>query len=197
MMDYGALKQDLIYPLLDILKTRPFNWDAVEKASLETPHPYGIVRLAFKDSLGEVLKELAGHFKCLINQSLNQEDFSNFRTPEKIRRSVEITFQILEPYKGSLRHSINKTTMVHLVPIGYQYINDLWYRAGDQSTDYNFYTKRLLLSMVFVPTFLLWLKEETTLSCAMAFFDKRLAQVTKIPIIKKKVLQGIQNFLDF
>jgi ubiquinone biosynthesis protein COQ9 len=55
-------------------------------------------------------------------------------------------------------------------------VDGIWHAAGDQSSDFSWYTKRASLAAIMLPTLLFWLNDmdfdnETTL----AFFDRRLA----------------------
>ena len=55
-------------------------------------------------------------------------------------------------------------------------VDGIWHAAGDQSSDFSWYTKRASLAAIMLPTLLFWLNDmdfdnETTL----AFFDRRLS----------------------
>jgi len=52
----------------------------------------------------------------------------------------------------------------------------VWKIAGDNSTDYNYYTKRLLLSWVYLNTLTFWL-EESDNSLVDAFIERRINEV--------------------
>ena len=60
-------------------------------------------------------------------------------------------------------------------------VDGIWHAAGDQSSDFSWYTKRASLAAVMLPTLLFWLNDldfdnETTL----AFFDRRLQGLAAI-----------------
>jgi ubiquinone biosynthesis protein COQ9 len=57
----------------------------------------------------------------------------------------------------------------------------MWRAAGDASTDFNFYTKRMLLAGVLKATILFWL-DDATPGCAASweFLDRRIGEVLKI-----------------
>ena len=56
----------------------------------------------------------------------------------------------------------------------------MWRAAGDTSTDYNFYTKRAILSAVY-GALLAFLSDNSTDLAGEAFLDGRLADVAKLP----------------
>lgn len=64
----------------------------------------------------------------------------------------------------------------------YQTVNQIWYYAGDTSTDYNFYTKRGLLAWVYSATFFYWLQDNSQdFEKTWAFLDHRINEVLKLP----------------
>ena len=61
----------------------------------------------------------------------------------------------------------------------------MWYLAGDNSTDFNFYTKRLILSGVYTNAlFVFFLKE---IKHVEENIDKNLKRISKIPRIKERI----------
>lgn len=186
------IRLETIPILLEVLKNKSFGWGAVEEASQKIGYSYGLVRLSFKDNLSFVLTSLTNFMTSLVVDQIDLIDLTPFRTHEKIRKIIEVSFQVLAPYKPALRHLVNGPMMKRYLmtesKILYDIVNRIWYKAGDQSTDYNFYTKRLLLSVAYVPTFLFWLKEENTLETTMVFLDKKLQQVMKVGQLKHTIM---------
>ena len=76
----------------------------------------------------------------------------------------------------------------------------VWTAAGDTSTDYNRYTKRLLLIVVMKTTLSFWLNDHSP-ECAetWAFLDRRLDDVMKvgkgISVIKTVGISDIASFV--
>jgi ubiquinone biosynthesis protein COQ9 len=67
-------------------------------------------------------------------------------------------------------------------------VDGIWHAAGDQSSDFSWYTKRASLAAILAPTLLFWLHDmdfdnETTL----AFFDRRLAGLSAIGQARARV----------
>ena len=67
-------------------------------------------------------------------------------------------------------------------------VDGIWHAAGDQSSDFSWYTKRASLAAIMLPTLLFWLNDmdfdnETTL----AFLDRRLADLSSIGRTRARV----------
>ena len=79
-------------------------------------------------------------------------------------------------------------------------VDKIWYYAGDQSTDYNYYTKRLLLSAVYSSTLIYYLSDKSEQhQKTWEFLDKRIADVLKIGNFKNipQALNKIKNKIPF
>ena len=61
----------------------------------------------------------------------------------------------------------------------------MWYLAGDNSTDFNFYTKRLILSAVYTNALLVFFSKE--MKHVEENIDKNLKRISKIPRINERI----------
>ena len=68
----------------------------------------------------------------------------------------------------------------------YKTVNLMWYIAGDNSTDFNFYTKRMILSGVYSSVILHFISNDNLLETEKKL-DGNLLKVSKIPVIKEKI----------
>ena len=70
----------------------------------------------------------------------------------------------------------------------------MWYAAGDTSADFNYYTKRGLLTPVYTTTLLYWLNDDSEgFENTWGFLDRRIADVLKIPMYKAKLKEAISK----
>jgi ubiquinone biosynthesis protein COQ9 len=64
--------------------------------------------------------------------------------------------------------------------IGWRSADLMWRIAGDDSTDFNHYTKRLTLSALYAATLLAWLDDQSEgRTETSAFLDRRIADVMR------------------
>ena len=70
----------------------------------------------------------------------------------------------------------------------YRTVDAIWYAAGDNATDFNFYTKRALLAGVYSSTVLYWLNDKSA-GCAdsWSFLDRRIDEVMQVPKLLGRV----------
>ena len=68
------------------------------------------------------------------------------RTRDKIAKAVRIRLEELTPHKAAARATLKYLSLPQNLPLGssmlFRTVDEIWYFAGDRSTDYNYYTKR-------------------------------------------------------
>jgi len=73
-------------------------------------------------------------------------------------------------------------------------VDQMWFIAGDKSTDFNYYSKRLILATIYSSTVLYFLRSNFNYPKTVIFLDKQLIKVSKIPNLKKKVNNFSKTF---
>ena len=68
----------------------------------------------------------------------------------------------------------------------YNSVDQIWFIAGDSSTDFNFYTKRLILSIIYSRVMLFFFNNNNQEELEN-ILDESLQRVSKIPEIKSKL----------
>jgi ubiquinone biosynthesis protein COQ9 len=64
----------------------------------------------------------------------------------------------------------------------YRTVDAMWRAAGQQDTDFSFYTKRATLAAVYSATLLAWMADTSSdMEATEAFLDRRLRDVARIP----------------
>jgi ubiquinone biosynthesis protein COQ9 len=108
------------------------------------------------------------------------------RTSERIALGVKTRLRLLLPHREAVRRAFSLLALPQNVPLAakllYETVDALWHAAGDNSTDFNFYTKRGLLAGVYAATMLYWLDDRSPGATASEeFLARRLAEVLAIP----------------
>jgi ubiquinone biosynthesis protein COQ9 len=117
------------------------------------------------------------------------ERLSKLKIREKIRALVWRRLEIMEPAREAVRRALAILAMPQNVPlalrIGWRTADVMWRIAGDTSTDFNHYTKRMTLGAVYASTLLVWLDDQSEGHAdTAAFLDRRIDDVMKIEKFK-------------
>ncbi len=115
--------------------------------------------------------------------------------------AVRVRLEAMAPHKESLRRAALFLAMPNNVPdaarIGWRAADRAWKAMGDPSTDFNFYTKRMILGGVHAATLAYWLQDETDDSASTwAFLDRRIENVMGIEKAKAQINGLIDKIPD-
>ena len=76
----------------------------------------------------------------------------------------------------------------------YKTVDNIWFVAGDNSSDFNYYTKRLILAGVYTSVLLYWLNDDSkNLIKTENFLNKQLKKTSFIKKIKKSIINFSEN----
>ena len=141
-----------------------------------------------KDQASKIDQYIRGVDRAL-EEWFTPERLENLKIREKIRTIVWKRLEIMEPAREAVRRALSILAMPQNVPTalktGWRTADVMWRIAGDTSTDYNHYTKRLMLGGVYASTLLVWLDDQTQGYAETAgFLDRRIDDVMQIEKLK-------------
>ena len=117
------------------------------------------------------------------------ERLQGLKIREKIRALVWRRLEVMGPAREAVRRALATLAMPQNVPlamrIGWRTTDLMWRIAGDTSTDFNHYTKRMTLGAVYASTLLVWLDDQSEgwLETG-AFLDRRIDDVMRFEKFK-------------
>ena len=162
---------------------------AVETAANSQGVDPAQARLAVpKDQAGKIDLYIRGVDRAL-REHFTPEKLEGLKIREKIRTIVWKRLEIMEPAREAVRRALSILAMPQNVPtglkIGWRTADVMWRIAGDTSTDYTHYTKRMMLGGVYASTLLVWLDDQMDgWTETGAFLDRRIDDVMKIEKLK-------------
>lgn len=124
-----------------------------ELRRLFTDGPLSLIAAFSEWADGEMLDEIA------------TRDLSVLKIRERITLAVKIRIAVLKPHKESARRAAAFLMLPPHAPMGvkllYRTVDAIWRGIGDTSTDFNFYSKRAILSGVYSTTLMRWFSDAT------------------------------------
>ncbi len=146
------------------------------KASAEKEFPDGVTGLI-------------RHFSFWADDEMEAKLAKSRKKPDRVRDKVTLgvwtRLELLRPYKQAVSSSLSymsRPTRNFILPkLVWQTADRIWQYADDTSTDYNRYTKRILLSGVITATTLYWLNDKSDgHEKTKVFLDRRIDNVLDI-----------------
>ena len=119
-----------------------------------------------------------------LEEHFTPELLGGMKIREKIRALVWHRLETMGPAREAVRRGLAILAMPQNVPlalrISWRTADLMWRIAGDTSTDFNHYTKRMTLGAVYGSTLLVWLDDKTDdWRETAAFLDRRIDDVMK------------------
>jgi len=130
------------------------------------------------------------------------ERLAKLKIREKIRALVWRRLEIMGPAREAVRRALAILAMPQNLPlalrISWRTADVMWRIAGDTSTDFNHYTKRMTLGAVYGSTLLVWLDDRSEgWTDTAAFLDRRIDDVMKFEKFKAQWRGSADQRLSF
>ena len=146
------------------------------------------IRNLFNNSLINIIEEFNIYLDNEMKVSFKKSKSKNMRIPNKIKSQIILRLKAANKFKEAIRISLGimalpKNSKIALKML-YKTCDIIWRNCGDKSTDFSFYTKRLILSGVYSSTLSYWLNE-SNFTTVEDFLQRRLDNVSNFGKIKK------------
>ena len=153
-----------------------------------------------QDLLPKGLSSLMKELNLIINQTIDKEQkpsrFKNYKINEKIKYFVIrrlMVFQSLVDKRKFFKKIFKPNLIVSSNKTLFKIADEIWFLAGDKSTDYNYYTKRIILMNIYAITFSFFVFDNSKdLERTKKFLDKEISAVLKFGNLKNKLKKSIK-----
>lgn len=159
-------KQDKLANLF-IQEVPKFGWSretllhCAKKQKLSTPN----LALMFPSFEYDVLKYLIAQNNSLVEKNYNSFNNNRLKTRDKIKTIMELKFDsnayLKDALPEMLKFLLRPGNIFMSIKMLHQNSDFIWNLAGDKSNDFNYYSKRGLLSMVYLATLIYWLNDKS------------------------------------
>ena len=184
-MDKQKAAADIIAQALPLAPFEGWNQQTLAKAAVAAGYKRTDVIRVFPGGAVDAAEFLLRSYDQAMVEALRGYSLDTMKIRQRIATAVRLKLEIMEPHREAIRKIIALMAMPFNLPaslrIVYETVDTIWYAAGDTSTDFNFYTKRMLLAGVYSSTLLYWLDDKSAAhENTWAFLDRRIENVMKI-----------------
>ena len=161
-----------------------WNGKAVDTAAEQLGVDLAQARLAFPKDAAHMVDAFIQGVDAAMESHFTPERIGELKVRDRIRALIWYRLELMAPAREAVRTGLSILALPQNVPmalkIGWRSADLMWRIAGDTATDYNHYTKRLILSGVYASTLLNWLDDQSEgWMDTGAFLDRRLADVMR------------------
>jgi ubiquinone biosynthesis protein COQ9 len=155
---------------------------AVESAAAQLGIDPAQARVAFPKRKAAMVDAYIQGVDREMEKRLPPASLQAMKIRERIRTLVWTRLEIMGGAREAVRSALSILAMPQNVPlatrIGWHSADLMWRLAGDTSTDFNHYTKRMTLGAVYGSTLIAWLDDSSEAwSDTAAFLDRRIDNV--------------------
>ena len=153
---------------------------------------------AFPGGINQLVDHLADWADRRMLEELDAVDLESMRVRDRVQTCVRARLQVLDGYRESIRRLLSYLAMPQNAPLAvrltWRTVDAVWYAAGDQASDFNYYTKRGLLMPVYTTTVLYWLGDDSEGSAnTWAYLERRITDVMKIPAYQSRLKKALSS----
>lgn len=164
---------------------------AVDAAAAQLGIAPAQARLAMPRTPAGLVEAYIHGVDAALEEWAAQSGLGQMKIRARIRALVWQRLQIMGPAREAVRSALSILAMPHNLPLALRLswgsADTMWRLAGDTSTDFNHYTKRMTLGAVYASTTLAWLDDRSEgLSDAAAFLDRRIDNVMEFEKLKAR-----------
>lgn len=146
-------------------------------------------RLAIPKSPVDMIDLYIREVDRALEAYFTNERLAGMKIREKIRALVWHRLEIMAPAREAVRRALSILAMPQNVPfalrIGWRTADLMWRIAGDNSTDFNHYTKRMTLGALYGSALVTWLDDNSDgMSETRAFIDRRIDDIMRFEKFK-------------
>ncbi len=185
MEDQGPLEQlrrQLAIPVGENAVFDGWSAAAVDSAARQLGLDPVKARLAMPKSQSAMIDLYIQEVDRALEAWFTPERLAGLKIREMIRALVWRRLEIMGPAREAIRRALAILAMPQNLPLALQTswrsADVMWRIAGDTSTDFNHYTKRMTLGAVYASTILVWLDDQSEgWMETSAFLDRRIDNV--------------------
>ena len=187
------VRDAIVFAALPHVPFDGWTWKTLRAAAVATDFDASMAERAFASPIAAV-----AHFADLADrQLLADAEEATLDTLGMTARIAWLVRRRIEPWAGE-RETVRRALSLLCLPgnagtairVNWRTADVLWRAAGDQTVDFNYYTKRATLSAIFAATLLFWLDDESEDNEATwDFLSRELAALKWLPKAKAAILR--------
>lgn len=192
------LRDELVKAVLPHVPFDGWSMDALRAAARDLDVDFGVAKLSFPGGVSDLMEAYLDFELCEFEEALQKRGLDNLKIREKITTAVRLRLELAEPHKEASIRAARFLSMPRNSGLAAKHlwrtVDIMWRAAGDVATDFNHYSKRLILSGVYSSTFLYWLNDTSEGHAdTWAFLDRRISDVMQFEKVKARLRKADAN----
>ena len=196
------IKDNIVQSVLPHVPFDGWTWQGVKQACGNAGYTSDMAIAVFPQRLDDVLSHFADMTDRLMLQELENINTDELAIRKRIKIAVLKRLAVLQENKEAEKFALSYWAIpgrqTQASKILWRTADRIWIWAGDTATDYNYTTKRLLLSGVIASTTLAWTRDQTfnydESDHTHFFLDRQIERVLKIGQFSGRYIKKLSSF---
>jgi len=191
LIDSVTNKQKILHHFLEICLFEGWNQKALEIALVKSEIDIKFLPFIFENGLGDIADFFIRDIDNKMQKAAVGVDFKSMKIRDKIKNLVKIRLKINQEYKRQVQKLIHfylhPQNISGAFKNAYKTANLMWVTAGDDATDFNFYSKRIILAKIYIRVLFCFSKDESpNYQKTLNLLDSQIEKVMKLNALKFK-----------
>lgn len=207
MIESKKNKQKILKEFLKIAQKTTISDEILQKSLKNCQIEEKYQKIIFENGVLSLLEFYIEEIIEKMQQEITKQvDFNNFKIRDKVRfalynifeqQNPKIAAKIQEFYlnPANLCQKQGAKPAILAFKNAIKLSDAIWGSIGDSSTDFNYYSKRLILAKIIITTFQYFTKEkDQKITKTKQIIDQEIAKIMKFEKFKAKTKENFRNF---
>ena len=192
LIDSITNKQKILHHFLESCLFEGWNEKALELAFVKSEIDVKFLPFIFENGCVDIADFFIRNIDEKMQEAAIGVDFGAMKIRNKIKNLVKIRLKINQEYKPQLQKLVQ--FYLHPKNIGLAFKNSyktadlMWKLAGDNATDFNFYSKRIILAKIYIRVLICFVRDESqNYQKTLDLLDRQIEKVMQFSAFKFKV----------
>ncbi|TDI62639.1 MAG: COQ9 family protein [Alphaproteobacteria bacterium] len=197
----SEMRPEIIAAMLDHVPFDGWSEAGMKQAAGDLGVPLAFIKMAFPGGAAEMVEEYLLGLDSEMLKLLKKKRLDKMGMTKRIVTAVKVRLEINHGHREAVRRTVGFLALPFNAPLAakclWRTVDAMWNAAGDTATDYNHYTKRLILGGVYSTTLITWLGDESEgYQDTFEFLDRRIANVMEFEKVKAKAREFTKDLPD-
>ena len=164
--------------------------------SRKSKFTYNEITTLFPNGYKQLLETYLNSINIMMTEESKKTNFIRLKVHQRIRKLILIRLNIMNNEKKLISNTYLHLLMPQNFKLAfkclYKTVDQIWFLSGDNSTDFNFYSKRAILGSIYTNTLMHFINNDN-IDETIKLLDNQLKQVSQIPKLKNKIKDSVSN----
>lgn len=180
------IKQKILTKALKIVPFDGWSSETLETASIKSGYDASMAKLLFPEGPTDAIEYYLNNLDKKMVEKTRTLPLKQMKVREKVIATIEARLDLVKNNKLLFNRTISYMALPFNAPTGMKFnwrtVDTIWHEiVNDPSTDFNYYTKRMLLVGVYTSTLLYWINDDSKdLSATKGYLSRRIDDILKV-----------------